>query len=98
MKIATGQIRSYPEEKAIHVIEVGKKFPTDPALFQIEDIHYNIDLRKELCRLGPCQPNEDDLEHGFLTTEDSEKTKRSFHQTWYFKCQAKNDADCNLQK
>ena len=77
---------------------MSKNFPTDPALFQLEDIHSNIDLRKELCRLGPCQPNEDDLESGFPTTEDSEKAKRSFHQAWYFKSQAKSDADGNLHK
>jgi hypothetical protein len=74
---------------------VRKKFPNDLALFQLEDIHSNIDLRKELCRLGPCQPNEDDLENGFPITEE---TKRSFDQAWYFKSLARSDADGNLHK
>ena len=83
------------EEKAAHIIDVRKKFLINLALFQLEEIHSNIDLKKELCRLGPCQPNEDDLGNGFPVTEE---TKRSFHQAWYFKSQAKRNADGNSHK
>ena len=62
------------EEKAAHIIDVRKKFPNDLALFQLEEIHSNFDLKKELCRLGPCQPNEGDLENGFPVTKYQTKS------------------------
>ncbi len=85
-------------ENPVYFIDLSKTFPTDPAFFKVEDIHSNVDLRKELCRLGPCQPNEDDLENGFPTTGETVLTKRCFHHSWYFKSQAKNDTCSNLEK
>jgi hypothetical protein len=85
-------------ENPVYIIDLSKTFPTDPALFKVEDIHSNVDLRKELCRLGPCQPNEDDLENGFPITGETVLTKRCFHHSWYFKSQAKNYACSNLEK
>ncbi len=94
----TSSMSSDSTENPVYFIDLSKTFPTDPALFKVEDIHSNVDLRKELCRLRPCQPNEDDLENGFPTTGETALTKRCFHHSWYFKSQAKNDACSNLEK